>query len=290
MANGKTIGDRIFWGSAIALSLLGLIYLSVFSLVNKNLLTGILAIVFTGMWAGGLGLGFFVGKDYDILDYGTLYGNVLMFFIGFVFYVGINVFSLDVTGSLSVFSLSSTQFYSTVAAEIPANIDFIMTVFIIPIVEELLWIFGIPAALLTLMNSLKGKFKPFGFDVFANPFVQLAVVVIVGGYTFAIFHVGKVALTFFVISAIVFRSIFLISVYSDWAFDVIKKFEITPALALGAHIGNNLASFGIGKAWNLIVTYISTSGWIIIAVGSIMVLILIDGTMKKLVDRGIIPS
>jgi hypothetical protein len=270
--------DKIFWSSAIALSFLGLLYFIIQSyVVTRSINVLVLGIIFMSMWVGALALGFWLGKDFDILNYGTLFGNASWFLIGFAFYVGINLLSYASTGQLSVFSVSTNSFYSTVASEIPRNIDFLFTVFIIPIVEELLWIFGIPAMILTVMNATKNKIKLFG-----NPVFQLIVTVVICAGSFAIFHAGKIALLGFVISAIIFRTVTIVAVYSDWGFDVFKKLAVVPALALGMHIGNNFVTYGISEGIELLNANFFTTGWLVYGIFGFLSIVVLNGVGQKI--------
>jgi hypothetical protein len=277
MAKNRTIQDYVFWGVLIFLSFSAIFYtLLQAQVVSKSLNILLFSSLFFTLWAGSLILGFIVGEEKDLLNYGTFYGNTLWFYIGFFIYLIINVISISSTGNLSIFSIGQNTLYSAIVGDLPAHIDFVYTVILIPIVEELFWIFAIPSFILKLAKGL-GKL----FPIFNNPFVQLGLIVLIGGVSFVVFHVGKATLILFAISAMIFRSVMIISTIGDTVYDVFKKIEITPAFAVGAHIGNNLANFGLGKAWNVILVN-QWIGWIVLLVFGSFFLIMVNGIVLKI--------
>jgi hypothetical protein len=112
---------------------------------------------------------------------------------------------------------------------------------VIPLAEETLWIFAMPVVLFFLLEKVGTKYKFLN-----NKIIQLLIIVAITSITFFVFHVGKMN-WIFILPAISFRALTVLFVYGDQKLDIFKKLDVVPAFAVGCHIGNNMATEGVGK-------------------------------------------
>lgn len=237
------IGGSIFWISMILISLMGLMYLLIWSFHNNSVKGAVISLIFFGMIVSGILLSRL--KVFDMASWGD---NSLSFTLGFFMWVVLG----KIFGQQSVLSVSKNYLLSTIAAELPQFIEFIVDNFIVPISEELFWMVGIPFALITIMKQIGKRFK-----LFDNVFFQTIIIILVCSTTFAIFHVGK-AHTAFMIGAIIFRTIMIVLIYGEYQFNLLKGVNLVAGFSIGAHIANNLLDTGFGKAWIIL-----KSEWIV---------------------------
>ena len=191
-----------------------------------------------------------------------------LFVIGFLIWLGLG------SQQNSVLSITKSTLFASISSELPRFMDFLMNTFVIPISEELFWIIGIPYATITIMNLIGKKFEPL-----RNIWVQIIIVAIICGVTFALFHVGKLFIGF-LIAAFIFRAVTIVSVYGDIEADIIPGVTLVPAFALGAHIGNNWGDFGfiegVGLLWSN-----PPLGWMVMALMIVFLLSAINFIAEK---------
>jgi hypothetical protein len=152
---------------------------------------------------------------------------------------------------------------------LPQVLEFTFNSFIIPIAEEVFWMIGIPFAIVTIMNLAGNRYA-----VLRNKFLQLFVIMVVTGVTFALFHVGKMFLAF-LIAAFAFRAIMVFAIIGEDAFVLprwLDSIKLVPAFALGAHIGNNWADYGFMKG----VSLLSNNGELGLFIGLFFLLVIIS--------------
>ena len=201
-------------------------------------------------------------SKFEIFNIGTWKENSVSFTIGFALWSIIS----GLFGTQSILSVTKNHLFATIAGELPQFIDVLMNGIVVPISEEIFWMFAIPYGVLSILNVLKKK-----YEVFNNETLQIIIVAIISASTFAIFHVGKSALTMFLISAVLFRSIMIILVFGDRKLDLIKKFNLVASFSVGAHIANNLFQGGITTA-NIVLQQNMTVYVIVITLASIIFL------------------
>ena len=242
------IGGSIFWVFIILVSLMGLSYLGIWAYQNDSVKGATISFIFFAMIITGIVL-----SKFEIFNIGTWSENCLSFTLGFGIWMAFGLFM----GTQSVLSVSQNQYFSAISSELPQLLDFLTTIFVIPISEELFWMIAIPFSLFTIFNLLGKK-----YPIFSNNILQIFLISIVSGVTFAAFHVGKLIINF-LLAAYIFRTIMIVLVYGDQKYDIIKKINLVVAFSLGAHIGNNLINYGFVKGNLILFDNFAAVGWMI---------------------------
>lgn len=248
----KSISGSAFWIVLILLSIMAFSVLGFYGYVNENIRIIAIALMYAMMVLFSVVFAISFGTK-DITTFGTWGGNAVSFSIGFLIWLLAGTFF----GKQSFLSLSTNHLLEGVIGQLPQFIEVIVNVILVPIAEELFWMFGITFSIFTILNIIGKKQK-----IFKNPFVQLAIISIFGGVTFAVFHVGKLFITF-LIGAFVFRAIMIVFVYGEQKFDWVRKITFLPSFAVGAHIANNLVQTGISQFFIVINSNLFPVGWII---------------------------
>lgn len=262
MANGlksvvENTGGVIFWLSILLLSLGGALYLAIWAFFAENSPVSIISQIFLIMMLIGivsviLAVMF---KGIDFISSGTFSENALSFTLGFIIWSSIVSFA---GGSQnSILSVGQNNLFASIASQLPQSIEFLFNTFIIPVAEESFWIIAIPFVVILIMDYIGNS-----FSIAKNPVIQIITVAVIGGLTFAVFHVGKLFLAF-IIAAIIFRSLIVVGVYGDLKLDIIPGIKLLPAFAVGAHIGNNWADYGLLNGIGMLNANFFTYGWII---------------------------
>lgn len=263
MANDSPITTAsIFWIVAYLISLGGLIWIAIWAFFNNSVTGVVIAFIFFMMLVSS-----FVLSKRTLFQSGTWKQNATSFTLGFLIWIFIGGFKQ------SVLSVSQNNLFSSIAGELPQFLEFVMNTFVIPIAEESLWIIALPDVLSFLFNQIGEASKALSF--LKNKVVQLIAIAAIAGVSFALFHVGNLGFAAFLIAAIVFRSIMIFFVVGDQTLNTIPIITVVPAFAVGAHIGNNLAQFGVGKGLTLIMQNLQI-GWLIIGLFIIIFLSAID--------------
>lgn len=221
-------GGSFFQIIMVGGSLIGLSFLSVWGFQNNSLQAIALSVVFAIMF-----LISFIFSGGLLLKAGSWGANTTSFTLFYTMWL-----FLGKTPN-SVLSLTENQLFSSVASSLPRFFEHAMTVYVIPIAEESMWLYGIPGILFVGMDFLGER-----ISVFKNVIVQMSIVSLVGGVTFALFHVGRVGQVLFFVSAILFRVIITGLSYMDMQYDIIPKVSVVVAAGYGAHIGNNTGATG----------------------------------------------
>ena len=211
----------------------------------------LVAVIFGLLFLFGLYLssGFFREMSTKI----TFYTSTMSFTAGFfVWFVLVNLKHLS--SIFDVFRFPTQSALATIQEQIPPFWGFVNTVLMAPIVEEMFWGVAIPIALFTIMDALS-EIMPF----FKRLALQFLVVLVVAGYTFAVFHTSATQMGFF-IACIIFRSVQIILLHGDRKLDIIPQFAVTYSFIVGAHMANNLSVYGLGNAYNILIS--STYGQI----------------------------
>lgn len=238
-ASAFKLGGSFFWTVLLSISIIGLFYLSVWSYNNNNAQGNALALIM----ALFIILGIILSK-FEVFGLGNWVESSNSFLIGFIIWtiLGVSV------GTQSIFSLTSDNIFSSLASQLPLLTEFITTAIVIPIAEEAFWIVAIPFVLISLFGVLGDRFK-----IFKSKILLVAVMILITGYTFAVFHVSKQFFGFLV-AAFLFRSIMVFGVYGSAYSQGIfgTSIRLLPAFAVGAHIGNNWANFGFTRGLSIL--------------------------------------
>lgn len=242
------IGTSVFWILILMIAFSGMTYLSIWSYHNNSVQGIILAVMFTIMIITGI-----LFSKFKIFDLGTWQENSTSFTIGFILWSGIGFF----TSLKSILSTPTNQLFSTVAGEMPQLLNYLMTVYVIPISEELFWIVALPYVIFTILDQIGKTWK-----IASNFIFQMIILVIIGGVSFGAFHIAKLNWAF-LFSAFIFRGIMLIIPWIDMKADVFKNIKLFVSFALGAHIANNMFAYGISEGFSLLMSNFFTVGWII---------------------------
>jgi len=258
---GTVTTASIFWVGAYAISLVGLIWIAIWSFFNNSVTGAIIAFIFFMMLISSAVL-----SRRTLFQTGTWKQNATSFTLGFLIWVFIG------SQPQSILSVAENNLFSTISSQLPQLLEFIMNSFVIPIAEEALWIIALPDVLHFLMNQISTN-KQLSF--FKNKFLQLFVIAGIGAFTFAYFHVGNIGFLSFIIAAMLFRTIMIFFVVGDQSFNAIPFVTVVPAFAVGAHIGNNWAQFGFMKGVNILIQNFQI-GWLIFGILIIIFLSAID--------------
>jgi len=255
----KTLGTSAFWILFLLITLGGLSYLGVWSIFNNSVQGIAISFIFFAMIVFGI-----LFSKFEIFDSGTWSQNALSFTIGFWLWA-----ILAGGTTKSVLALTQNDLFASISSQLPQFLEFVMNAFVIPVAEEMFWIIGIPYALIALFDLLGKK-----YDLFSNKWLQLLLIIIIGGVTFASFHVGK-SFLLFLLSAFLFRTIMIVGVIGDSTLDVIPFISLLPAFAVGSHIGNNFSSYGLVNGTSLLFG------------GNIFIALIISGIFVALFYSGI---
>jgi len=256
MANEKnplveSIGSSIFWILVTVLSAGGLLYMLIWSLQNDSLKGVILSMIFLMFIVMGLVL-----SKFKVFSAGTWGQNCLSVTIGFIIWLFV-AGQQKTVAAFSLFSVSQNALYATIVGTIPQSLNFVMNTLVIPVAEEMFWLFGITFVVLSIVRQMSKK-----YDFLENIWIQIAIVSAISGITFATFHVGKASLSF-VIAAVIFRTTLAVLILGDGYEDIIPYITVGWAFGLGAHIGNNWGVFGWSNGLAVLSSSFWTFGWIV---------------------------
>jgi len=241
------IGGSVFWIMLVLLGLMSLIFLLIWSFFNNSIQGATVSLIFTVMIISGVLLSRL--KVFDLASWGA---NTFSFTLGFFLYIFIG----SIFGQQSI--IGQNYLFATLSTTLPQIIDLTVNTFLVPIAEELVWMIGLPFALITVMNEIGKR-----WSIWKQGWLQITILIIIGGSTFAIFHQGKL-LESFVIASIVFRSTLLFLVYGEQKYNIIKGVNLVAAFSVGAHIANNLVYRGIDTVWLLITNNFWPVGMLIV--------------------------
>jgi len=261
----------IFWLLLTFITLLGLILLFLLAFREENLQAAIIAVIFFAMIMVGLILA--IASNKKLYDLGSWSQSSIGFSIAFIFY-----YILSGSGK-SVLAVTENPLFASVSSELPRGLSYVMNIFVIPFAEEVLWIIGIPYTLMALLDLLGKKYK-----IFSNLYVQLAIIGLIAGATFALFHLQKLVL-YFLVGALLFRLITIWAVLGEQKGDWIKWLMIPPAAAIGAHMGNNMSGAGFFSSFSTVYTYNPIVAVIMFGFLGIVFLSAVNGIIEFLNDK-----
>jgi len=231
----ESLGGSLFWILAITSCLFTLGALAVWAFHSSNIQGGLVAMIAFFVLVTGILLS--KGAPFDS---GTWSENSLSFILFFFLYLPIGIaVKANPNSIIAVFSVTGSGLLSVIATSLPGFLWWVLNQIIMPISEDVLIIFGIPAAVLSMLSVLAIKIPILG-----NKLVQLVIIGIVAAAMFALLHVAALVLPF-IISAMVFTIIRIVAIFGDASFDWFKKIKLMAAGALGAHIGHNIGVYGV---------------------------------------------
>lgn len=240
----------------LILALVSFIYLSIWGFHNDNLRAVTISFIFISMILSAIA----ISRD-KIFDMASTWGQSCFWFtVGFFFYMTLTFITTG-RSSYSIFQLQGNELFASISGSLPIFWEFFINAVTIPIAEEMLWLFGLPIVLFWMLDKIGGVYKVSNQGWFK--ILSIFIVILVGGITFAIFHVGKFFIAF-IISAIIFRTINTIMVWGEDKENIIPYISIVPAFAIGTHMGNNWSGVGFFKGLNIMITaegYLSLFGW-----------------------------
>jgi len=247
-----------FWIFTTLIAIGTFVYILIWSFQNNSAKGIAIGSIFLAMIFAGLIFALF--SKQTLFDKSTWGDNSLSFTLGFVIWS-----LLGSIASLSVISLPKQYLFASISSELPQLLEFAVNGILVPIAEEVFWMIALPFSLIFIMNSL-GKEDSF----WRNKYFQIAVIMLIGATTFAYFHVGALALTGFIIIAMFFRSVMVVSVYADQEFNWLSRINLVPSFAIGAHMANNLSTYGWAQIKLIMFSNFFPAGLIIIIFFAIM--------------------
>jgi len=264
----KFQAGSLFWLTFISLSMMGLMYLGVWSFHNNN----VKGLAISSIFAIMILFSVVISKFEIFKASGGWKVSCLSFLIGFSAWFTAGYFSQK--ASMSLLSVGKSGLFAQISSELPRFWSFVLDTIFIPTAEETLWLIGLPFALIWGMNIVGAKWA-----IFSNKAVQLIFIVLISGLSFAFFHVGKLLIAF-MIAAFIFRGVMIVLLYGDAWFNIIPSLSIVPAFMVGAHIGNNWATEGLWSGIKILAT--SPVGWFILFLLLIIVVSALDLLFEKL--------
>jgi len=237
----KLGGGGIFLLICVLVSLIPLLWLSIFGFQTQNLQAIIIAFIFFSF----LILPFSFDFVKFTLKSGESYGAAAFSFtLGAVLAVALNWQSAFAGfgggGGMSVFSVQLNYLLSSISGTLPNFWNIFANSFGAAVAEEMLFLITLPIAVFLILDYA-GK----SVEILKNKYLQIGAAIAVSAPLFAFFHVGNLALTGFIISAIIFRSFLIGMVYGDSKTEIIPYVALVPAFAISFHVFNNFSFFGL---------------------------------------------
>lgn len=225
------------------LAVISFFYLLLWAYHNDNLKAGIISITFLLM----LFFGFVIARENIFNEKSTWGQSCFWFTVGYFAYMTLTFFQ---TGR-AVFSFPQNELFASISGSLPLWWEFYTGAIGIPLGEELFWLFGLPIILFFVLDKI-GKANKLDKQPWFRYF-ELFVVILIGGLTFAIFHIGKMFIAF-IISAIIFRSINTIFVWGEERENILPFVAVVTSFAIGTHQGNNWGQVGFFKGLNTLIS------------------------------------
>jgi len=242
MENGENLkGGAVFIFIVILLALAPLLWLALFGYQMQNLQAFIVASIFL--------LFLILPFSFDFIKYmmpsGTGYGAAaLSFTVGAALAAVLNWNALFQPSqqAMSIFSVPTNFLLSTISSQLPLFWFYFTNTFGAAVSEEMLFLITLPAILFIVLD-FAGK----QVEVFSNKYLQIAIVAAIAGVLFAVFHIGNLALTGFITSAIIFRAFLIGIVHGERLEGLVPFITIVPSFAIGFHLFNNMLVMGISN-------------------------------------------
>ena len=270
----KPLKNRLFESNIfnvilLLVSFVGLVYMGLQAFAQSNIGMGFASFIFAIM-----NLAVLVLNPKEVLGTKIPIGlSSLSFFIAFT---GMYLFK-----SATNFAIIEQQnLLSTLSSQIPASWNLILSVFMAPTIEEFFFI-GMAGVVIILMELLG-----VDYPLLKNKILQMIVIIVLGGWAFAIFHTGKTAIAFVVV-AFTFRAVAYIFLFGDRFFDIIPILTIGLPFVIGIHMANNYHVLTTSFFGGLRILAESGFGIILIFMFSMFFLFALDYVWRKLTGRTI---
>lgn len=173
----------------------------------------------------------------------------LAFLVGFSIWYGF----LSLTSAFSntqTIILPVSIVFSSVGGIVNPFWDMFINTITAPICEELLFTSALPLFIAFLLRSVGDALD---WSLLKMDLVFIGVSIAVAAPIFAFFHLGMTALTYFVISSIIFRTLMISVVWGDKRFNFLPFVEAYLIFAIGVHMANNIHATGGLMNWFMVV-------------------------------------
>ena len=270
----KPLKNRLFESNIfnvilLLVSFVGLVYMMLEAFIQTNVGLLAAAIIFVTMNVSVLVL-----NPKEVLGTKVPIGlSALSFFVAFA-----GIYILKSATNFVV--IEQQNLLSTLSSQIPASWNLILSVFMAPTIEEFFFV-GMAAVVIIMMELLG-----VDYPVLKNKIVQMIVIIVLGGWTFALFHTGQTAIAFIII-AFTFRAIAYIFFFGDRFFDIIPLLTIGLPFIIGIHMGNNYHVLTASFIGGIRTLAESGFGIVLIIMFSMFFLFAVDYVWRKLTGREI---
>ncbi len=258
-----------FYLVLFGIAMLGLGYMMLTGVPTNNIGLIAVSLIFGFLFLSG----FVLSKDSLDTSTETFTKSAQGWLIGIISWI--LVMNLNVLSSLfNIFTFPTQSTLATITEQISPFWNFINTVLMAPIVEELFWGIGLPLGLFAMLNAMGVEFK-----FLKNIYLQFIIVIGIGAFTFASFHTSATLVGFY-IAAMFFRAIQTVLVYGDQQFDIIKGYSVPYSFLVGTHMANNVSSFGLMRAYTVLIS--EPFGLIILGIFILITVIALRGFIKTI--------
>lgn len=193
----------------------------------------------------------------------------LYFTIGFWGY-GLLIWVADFfkSGAYSFISIGESSLFATISGELPLFWKTALDTVLVPVSEELFWLFGLPITMMYILDIIAEK-----YEIMDHPWFRVGIIAVVAGISFALFHTAKIFLGF-IFAASMYRIIMTVIYWGDREADLFKGVAIASTIVLGAHIGHNV--FDLGFIGSVSVLATGVFGWLIMLFMGVIFIVSID--------------
>jgi len=232
-------GTSPYWLLLTIISVIGLPYLAISGISFEYAMVFVILFAFTmivelstivKMW-GDVNIRDYTADSMEASAFGYLVGAGLFFLLG----------------SIAGFSIGPTNLFTVASGTMPDFWYWFLNVFMAGFIEEAFWLLTIPITLWMVMSAFEKHAK-----ILKNSYLKLSIIILISSVSFALFHVSQGGNIPFIISAIIFRSIFVFLYWGDMKINIIPLTAIPASFMVGAHQMNNwLAITGFSGGMSL---------------------------------------
>lgn len=236
----KKRGTSPYWLLLSLISVIGLPYMAVAGISFASAMVFVILFTFTmtvelstivNMW-GSVNIKDYTVDSMEASAFGYLLGAGVFLILG-----SIGGFSMGVSSIFSVSAEGMTNFWY-----------WFLNVFMAGFIEEAFWLLTVPIITWMLLSALGKHIEPL-----KNKYIKMTLIIIISSVSFALFHVNQAANMVFIISAIVFRSFFVLIYWGDMKLNLITFTAVPASFMVGAHQMHNwLATEGLMGGFSLL--------------------------------------
>jgi hypothetical protein len=255
-----------FWIAWSVLAMASLIYIGLWAFRNESVKGISIFLIQLSLFLVGIVFANF--KVYKMRS--SFQSSSFWFVIGVGLQTFIKILSSIRDSSTPVFSiiapdLVNNNLFSVTQSELPTFYSYYLNRVTIPVVEEIFFLFGLPFMIISFFDSLAKSDK---WSFFENNIFKMVVIVVVSVSVFVLFHIPQSRDINFIIGAVVFRLLAMMTVWGDELFNFFgadvehgKKgaIAVLPSFVLGLHIGLNWMSTGYTDT--IYVMLLNPLGW-----------------------------